>query len=138
MNKKELRIGFLGTGQIAHTHAHCIKEILSDTPYSLHFFDPSPNCSQSFIAQFPKAMSHGDASHLVDSVDVVYICAPNVFHSDYATLSLKKGRAVYCEKPMVQTIKEGHNVIAAEKKYNAKFQVGSQGSFARSVRSKQA
>jgi predicted dehydrogenase len=34
---------------------------------------------------------------------------------------------VYCEKPMVQEVAEGHRVIEAERQHNAKFQVGSQG-----------
>ncbi|MFC2125058.1 Gfo/Idh/MocA family protein, partial [Bacteroidota bacterium] len=62
-----------------------------------------------------------------DDIDLVLIATPDHWHDIITIDAMKAGKAVYCEKPMVQTLKEGHNVIAAEKKYKAKFQVGSQG-----------
>lgn len=62
-----------------------------------------------------------------DDIDVVLVATPDHWHDIISIDAMKAGKPVYCEKPMVQRIEEGHNVIAAEKKYNAKFQVGSQG-----------
>jgi len=62
-----------------------------------------------------------------DDIDVVLIATPDHWHDVISIDAMKAGKAIYCEKPMVQEVAEGHAVIQAEKQYNAKFQVGSQG-----------
>ncbi len=62
-----------------------------------------------------------------DDIDVVLVAAPDHWHDIISIDAMRAGKAVYCEKPMVQEVAEGHRVIQAEKQYNAKFQVGSQG-----------
>jgi len=63
----------------------------------------------------------------MDDIDVVLIATPDHWHDIISIAAMKAGKVVYCEKPMVQKVKEGHEVIKAEEKYKAKFQVGSQG-----------
>ena len=62
-----------------------------------------------------------------DDIDVVLIATPDHWHDTISIDAMRAGKAIYCEKPMVQEVAEGHRVIEAEKQYNAKFQVGSQG-----------
>jgi predicted dehydrogenase len=62
-----------------------------------------------------------------DDIDVVLVATPDHWHDVISIDAMKAGKAVYCEKPMVQDVAEGHRVIAAEQQYHAKFQVGSQG-----------
>jgi predicted dehydrogenase len=62
-----------------------------------------------------------------DDIDVVLVATPDHWHDIISIDAMKAGKAVYCEKPMVQEVAEGHRVIQAEKQYSAKFQVGSQG-----------
>jgi predicted dehydrogenase len=62
-----------------------------------------------------------------DDIDVVLIATPDHWHDIITVDAMKAGKTIYCEKPMVQEVPEGHKVIQAEKQYNAKFQVGSQG-----------
>jgi len=62
-----------------------------------------------------------------DDIDVVLVATPDHWHDVISIDAMKAGKAVYCEKPMVQEVVEGHRVIEAEKRYKAKFQVGSQG-----------
>jgi predicted dehydrogenase len=62
-----------------------------------------------------------------DDIDVVLIATPDHWHDIISIDAMRAGKAVYCEKPMVQEVAEGHRVIQAEKRHNAKFQVGSQG-----------
>lgn len=59
-------------------------------------------------------------------VDAVLVCVPDHWHSRISIDAMKAGKAVYCEKPMVQRVDEGAGVIAAEKETNGTFQVGSQ------------
>ncbi len=62
-----------------------------------------------------------------DDIDVVLVATPDHWHDIISIDAMKAGKAVYCEKPMVQEVAEGRRVIEAEKRYKAKLQVGSQG-----------
>jgi predicted dehydrogenase len=59
-------------------------------------------------------------------VDAVLIATPDHWHDRISMAALKKGKHVYCEKPMVQHIEEGQAVIAAAKAAGKVMQVGSQ------------
>ena len=61
------------------------------------------------------------------NVDAVIIAVPDFWHKDISVAAMDKGKHVYCEKPMVHDISEAPEVIAAQKRNNVVFQVGSQG-----------
>jgi len=60
------------------------------------------------------------------SVDAVIIATPDHWHVPIAIAAMKKGKAVYCEKPLVHRIDEGENLIAVYRQNRVPFQVGSQ------------
>ena len=59
-------------------------------------------------------------------VDAVIISVPDHWHSRIAMDAMQAGKAVYNEKPMVQDLEDGPQVIATQKKTGRVFQVGSQ------------
>ncbi len=59
-------------------------------------------------------------------IDAVIVATPDHWHQRIAIEALKAGKAVYCEKPVVQKIEEGADLIAAQKSSGLPLQVGSQ------------
>lgn len=59
-------------------------------------------------------------------IDAVLICTPDHWHQKIAIDAMNAGKHVYCEKPMIQKIEDGHAIIETQKKTGKVFQVGSQ------------
>lgn len=59
-------------------------------------------------------------------IDAVLICTSDNWHKQIAVDAMKAGKHVYCEKPMVQYIEQGQEIIDAQKASRKIFQVGSQ------------
>ena len=59
-------------------------------------------------------------------VDAVIIATPDHWHRKIAVDAMNAGKDVYCEKPMVQLVDDGKEVIDTEKRTGRILQVGSQ------------
>jgi len=59
-------------------------------------------------------------------VDAVIVGTPDHWHATITKDALAAGKDVYCEKPMVQMIEEGKQVIEAQKSSGRILQIGSQ------------
>ncbi|MCB9281672.1 MAG: Gfo/Idh/MocA family oxidoreductase [Lewinellaceae bacterium] len=60
-------------------------------------------------------------------IDAVILATADHWHARIAVDALKKGKHIYCEKPMVQKIKEGLPLVKAWRESGRTMQVGSQG-----------
>lgn len=60
-------------------------------------------------------------------IDAVIIATPDHWHKKITIEAMQAGKAVYCEKPMVQNFNEGHEIIKVQKETGMLCQVGSQG-----------
>jgi predicted dehydrogenase len=60
-------------------------------------------------------------------IDAVIVATPDHWHQKITIDALNSGKAVYCEKPMVQNFNEGHEIINTQKKTGGICQIGSQG-----------
>lgn len=59
-------------------------------------------------------------------VDAIFIATPEHWHAPMAILGLQAGKHVYVEKPCSHNPHENELLVAAQKKYNKKVQMGNQ------------
>ena len=61
-----------------------------------------------------------------DDIDAIFIGTPDHWHAIPAIEAAKKGKDIYCEKPMSLTVREARAMVNAVRRYGVVFQTGSQ------------
>lgn len=59
-------------------------------------------------------------------IDAVFVCTSDQWHQRISIDAMRKGKAVYCEKPVVHRIEQGMELIRVQQETKAILQVGSQ------------
>ncbi|MBQ9997365.1 MAG: Gfo/Idh/MocA family oxidoreductase [Clostridia bacterium] len=124
----KLRIGIIGTGGIAHSHANAYKSF--DDVEVVAGADIIPGKARAFLDRFgwTDATAYDDCESLCarDDIDAVSICTYNTQHACCAIAALESGKHVLLEKPMCVTLAEGIEIMKAEKKSGKILTVGFQ------------
>lgn len=116
-----LKIGILGVGHLGKFHLNNWLEIPNTTVVG--FFDPN-NENASKVEEKYKIKRFNDAELLIDSVDAVDIVAPTIHHFELCELAMKKGKHVFVEKPLANTMDEARLLVKLARESHVKFQVG--------------
>jgi predicted dehydrogenase len=72
---------------------------------------------------------HESIEELLDketSVEAVFIATPDFLHAPFSRLALEKGKSVYCEKMMSNTIDGARDMVKAGRENKGIFQIGHQ------------
>lgn len=116
-----LRIGVLGAGHLGKIHLKLIKEI---PEYRLSgFYDADPAVRSKVASDFG-ITAYDDPDKLIDDCDVLDVVTPTIYHFESASAALKKGRHVFIEKPLANTLDEGRELIRLASEAKVKVQVG--------------
>jgi len=90
------------------------------------------------FARFPDAKRYRDFRKMLDemdkSIDAVVVATPDHFHAVAAIGAIKRGKHVYCEKPLAHSIHEVRALMKAATDHKVVTQLGNQGHSFDSIR----
>jgi predicted dehydrogenase len=118
---KMLRIGIFGTGHLGKFHINNWKEI--EGVHLTGFYDPDDDASEEVARIYNLTRFHSE-EELIEASDAIDIVSPTNFHFATASMAVRKGKHVFVEKPMANTMAEGSQLVKLVQESKVKLQVG--------------
>jgi len=116
-----LKVGVLGAGHLGKIH---LKLLQQSEKYDLvGFYDPDIANGQSVAKEFNYTYFE-QLDALIDAVDVVDIVTPTLSHYSCAIKAITKGKHIFIEKPITNTVEEAEHIRLLVADNNLRGQVG--------------
>lgn len=116
-----LKAGVLGAGHLGKIHLRLLEQ--SEKFELVGFHDADESNAKKIESEFGyKYFDTIDA--LIDAVDVVDIVTPTLSHFHCAKLAISKGKHIFVEKPIANTVEEAETIRALVAVNQVKGQVG--------------
>ena len=121
MNDEAIRIGIVGSGNIAFAHSAAYRLVAGtypDVPRDIRLVgaaDVAVDRAAELAAAWGFERHESDWRHITtaDDIDVVDICVPNVLHAEVACDALAHGKHVICEKPIAHSWQAAREMAVA-------------------------
>jgi len=116
-----LKIGVIGAGHLGKFHLNNWAVI--DGVELVGFCDTDDENANAVSEKYQLKRYLGPGE-LMDACDAVDIVAPTTFHFELCEAAIKKGKHVFVEKPLANTMDEARELVKLAMEANIKFQVG--------------
>ncbi|HRI20299.1 MAG TPA: Gfo/Idh/MocA family oxidoreductase, partial [Panacibacter sp.] len=116
-----LKVGMFGVGHLGKFHLNNWKEI--EGVELVGFFDPDDTNANEVTEKYGLKRFE-DINSLLDKIDAADIVAPTNHHFNLCESAIRKGRHVFVEKPLANTIEEGKQIVKMAREAGLKVQVG--------------
>ena len=116
-----LKVGVFGVGHLGKFHLNNWKEIKAAE--LVGFYDPEDSIAREVADkyQLPRFTS---PDSLIDACDLIDIVAPTPLHFSLCEKAIRKGKHVFVEKPLANTMEEARELVQLVRESNVKLQVG--------------
>ena len=116
-----LKVGVFGVGHLGKFHLNNWKEI-TDTEL-VGFYDPNDETATE-VAEKYELPRFAKADALINACDAIDIVAPTNFHFELCEKAIRKGKHVFVEKPLANTMDEARQLVKLAQESDIKLQVG--------------
>jgi len=116
-----LKVGVFGVGHLGKFHLNNWKEI--KTAELVGFYDPEDSIAGE-VADKYQIPRFTTPESLIDACDLIDIVAPTPFHFSLCEKAIRKGKHVFVEKPLANTMEEARELVQLVRESNVKLQVG--------------
>lgn len=116
-----LRVGVFGVGHLGKFHLNNWKQISGIE--LVGFYDPNDEMAKDVAEKYglTRFSVPGDLMDICDAVDIV---APTPFHHELCVAAIRRGKHVFVEKPLANTMDEAKEIVQLARESNIRFQVG--------------
>ncbi|HNR30853.1 MAG TPA: Gfo/Idh/MocA family oxidoreductase [Candidatus Hydrogenedentes bacterium] len=139
MAKKTVNVAMIGGSFMGKAHSNGWRQVgmFFDPPVKpvmKVMCDKDPNVLKN-AARYGWQEASTDWQEVVNraDIDIIDICTPNFLHPQIAVAAAKAGKAIVCEKPLANTLKEAKDMLAAAQKGRVKHMCGFSYRFAPAV-----
>jgi predicted dehydrogenase len=116
-----LKLGVFGVGHLGKFHVNNWLEI--PQAKLVGFYDPDDETAADVAAKYQLTRFDSE-DELINAVDAVDVISPTQFHFELCEKAIKKGRHVFVEKPLANTMDEAHQLVKLAQESDIKLQVG--------------
>ena len=116
-----LRIGVFGVGHLGKFHLNNWKDI--DGAEVVGFYDPDDTTAIE-VAEKYQLRRFPDPDSLLNQCDAIDVVAPTNYHFELCEKAIKKGKHIFVEKPLANTMEEARQLVKLAEESGIKFQVG--------------
>ncbi len=116
-----LKVGVIGAGHLGKFHLNNWAVIEG---VELIGFCDSDDANAKLVSEKYQLPRFNKAEELMDACDALDIVAPTSAHFELCEAAIKKGKHVFVEKPLANTMDEARQLVKLAKEANIKFQVG--------------
>ena len=106
-----LKVGVLGAGHLGKIHLRLLQE--SPKYELIGFYDPDAINGKQVSQEFGYTYID-NLNNLIDKADVVDIVTPTLSHFDCAKKAMEKGKHVFIEKPITNTLEEAEELVTGK------------------------
>ena len=116
-----LKAGVLGAGHLGKIHLKLLKQ--SEKYELVGFYDADEESGKKVEAEFGYKFFNSIEA-LIDAVDMVDIVTPTLSHYECAKQAISKGKHIFIEKPITNTVEEAEHIRELLAEHNLRGQVG--------------